>query len=155
MNGMNRLLAAATAALAVLLTVGGPSLAATSVTVISHGDTSTNYYPDDICGARASWVTATVRATAFHLTQNGDSYTSHYTETGTYHVDFVDPSLADQDSQFTGASTILLTVGQTLVVSSTWHDFPTGLRIWEQYHLTLVDGQPVIERYVLKVTGCP
>jgi len=155
MSVISRLLAAATAALAVVLGVGGPSLAATSVTVITHGDTSPNFYPDDICGPRASWVTATLHATAFHLTQNGDSFTSHYTETGTYHVDFDDPNLADQDSQFTGASTIVLTPGQTIVVATTWHDFPTGMKIWEQYHLTLVDGQPVIERSVLKVTGCP
>jgi hypothetical protein len=146
---------AATAALAVLLLGGSPSRAATAFTLVSHGDTGTEYHGEDICGDRANWVTTTLRTTVDHLTQRGDSYVFHFVETGTYHVDFVDPGLADQDSQFTGSNVVVLTPGQTFVLASTWHDFPTGLKIWESYHLTLVDGQAVIERYVLRVTGCP
>jgi len=147
--------ATATLSLAFLLAVGLPTRAASSYTLVAHGETGSAYYGSDICGDRASWVTTALRTTVDHLTQRGDTFAFHYTETGTYHVDFDDPSLADQDSQFTGSSTVAVTLGQDVVVANTWHDFPTGLKIWERYHLTLVDGQPVIEKYVLKVTGCP
>jgi hypothetical protein len=46
-------------------------------------------------------VTTTIRTIADHLTQRGDYFVIHFLETGTYHVDFDDPNLADQDSQFT------------------------------------------------------
>ena len=147
--------AAATAALAFLLSVGPATRAATSFTLVAHGDTGSAYYSEDVCGPRASWVATAFRTTVDHLTQRDDSFTFHFLETGTYHVDFEDSSLADQDSQFTGSSTVVLTPGQAVVVANTWHDFPTGLKIWERFHLTLVDGLPVVERYVLKVTGCP
>jgi hypothetical protein len=146
---------AAMLTLAVMLVAASPTSAATAYTLISHGDTGTAYYGEDICGARASWVTTAFRTTVDHLTQRGDYFTFHFLETGTYHVDFDDPNLADQDSQFSGSSTVTLTAGQTVVVANTWHDFPTGLKIWERYQLTVVDGQAVVERYVLKVTGCP
>ena len=151
---IGRLVIATAASLAALAGIG-PTSAANGYTLVSHGDTGSAYYASDICGARASWVTTTLRTTVDHVTQRGDSFVFHYLETGTYHVDFDDPSLADQDSQFTGSSTVALTPGQAVVVANTWHDFPTGLMIWERFHLTLVDGQPVIEKYVLKVTGCP
>jgi hypothetical protein len=143
------------AALTVLLAAGAPAQAANAFTLVTHGGTGSDYYTSDICGDRASWVTYAWGTTVDHLTQRDDSYTFHSTENGTYHVDFDDPSLADQDSRFTGSNTVTLSSGQTLVVATTWHDFPTGLKIWERYHLTVVDGQPVIESYVLKFTGCP
>jgi hypothetical protein len=149
------LIFAVATALAAWLTFGSPLRAATAFTFVSRGDTGIDYYSSDICGDRASWVTTSLRTTVDHLTERDGSYAFHYLETGTYHVDFDDPTLADQDSQFTGSNTVVLTLGETVVVASTWHDFPTGLQIWERYHLTIVNGQPVIERYVLIVTGCP
>ncbi len=79
----------------------------------------------------------------------------HFTETGTYHVDFVDPAVADQHSQFTGSTHHVRTSSGTDVISITWHDFPTGLRIWEQLHVTVVDEEVVVERSALRVIGCP
>lgn len=97
-----------------------------------------------------------LRTTVGHLTERADgSFVFHYTETGTYHVDFVDPTIPDQDSQFTGSETVTLTPGGTFVDAYMWHDFPTGIKIWERYQLTEVDGTPVVERYILDVTGCP
>jgi hypothetical protein len=128
----------------------------TTSTVVLHGVTFTEFFPDDICGPPASTVAFTVRTDVTHLTERADgTFTFHHTDTGTYHVDFVDPALADQDSQFTESLLITLTPGGTEVVSLAFHDFPTGLRIWQRFHLTVVDGNPLVERDVLKVTGCP
>jgi hypothetical protein len=43
---------AALLSLAFMLIAGSPTSAATSYTLISHGDTGTEYYGEDICGAR-------------------------------------------------------------------------------------------------------
>jgi hypothetical protein len=146
-------------ALAALALAAGPmpaSAETSTSTVVVHGVTFTEFFPDDICGPRASTVSFTLRTVVMHLTEHADgTFTFHYTSTGTYHVDFVDPALADQESQFTEADTFTLTPGGTQIVSGAFHDFPTGLKIWERRHLTVVDGNPVVERDILKVTGCP
>jgi hypothetical protein len=146
-------------ALAALVLSGAPMQASakpTTSTVVVHGVTFTEFFPDDICGPRASTVTFTIRTDVRHLTERADgTFTFHFTSNGTYHVDFVDPALADQESQFTDAETFTLTPGGTQIVSVAFHDFPTGLKIWERHHLTVVDGKPVVERDILKVTGCP
>ncbi len=90
------------------------------------------------------------------MTEHQDgTFNFHFTETGTYHVDFVDPALSDQDSQFAGSIHHVITRGGADVISLTWHDFPAGLKSWEQFHLTVVDGDVVAFRDVLRVTGCP
>jgi hypothetical protein len=48
-----------------------------------------------------------------------------------------------------------LTTGGTQIYSLTFHDFPTGIKIWQRVHLTVVDGQLVVDREILKVVGCP
>lgn len=127
---------------------------ATTSTVVLHGLTRSDFNTD-ICGRLATF-TFTTRTQVTHLTEHEDgSFSLNFIETGTYHVDFVEPALADQDSQFTEAFHATLTPGETLVVSLTFHDFPTGIRIWERLHLTEVDGSPVVEREIQKVTGCP
>jgi hypothetical protein len=128
--------------------------AATTSTVVLHGLTHSELAPD-ICG-RDAFFSFTIRTQVTHLTEHEDgSFSFNFTETGTYHVDFVDPTVADQDSQFTEAVHASLTPGGTFVVSVAFHDFPTGIRIWERFHLTEVDGSPVVEREIQKVTGCP
>jgi hypothetical protein len=87
--------------------------------------------------------------------ESNGSFSFTFIETGTYTVDFEDPALSDQTSQFTGANHFTLAPGGVVVLSQTWHDFPTGLRIWERVHLTEVNGEPVVEREFRKVTGCP
>lgn len=153
------LISAAMALVAFLLGVPPAQAAAgrpTTTTTVLHGLTETEFFPDDICGSRASDVVFTIRTQVIHLTERDDgSFNFTFTETGTYHVDFLDPALADQDSQFTEAIHVTLTPGGTFVASVAFHDFPTGIRIWERFHLTEVDGRPVVERDIQKVTGCP
>lgn len=127
-----------------------------SSTVVIHGVTFTEFFSDDICGPRASTVTFTIETEVTHVTEHLDgSFVFQDSSHATYHVDFVDPSLADQDSQSTQAVHMALTPGGTQVYSLTFHDFPTGIKIWQRIHLTIVDGQPVVDREILKVVGCP
>jgi hypothetical protein len=129
---------------------------ASNNTVVIHGTTFSEFFPDDICGPRASNVTFTFQTQVTHFTQRPDG-TFNFVDvaTGTYHVDFVDPSLADQDSQQTEAFHVALTPGDVNVASLQFHDHPTGLRIWEHLHLTVVDGNVVVDRDITGVTGCP
>ena len=145
--------------LAALALAAGPmpaSAETSTSTVVIHGLTFSEFFPDDICGPRASTVTFIVQTQVTHVTEHADgSFTFHDVGTGTYHVDFVDPALADQDSHQTESFLVTLTPGGTQVVSLAFDDFPTGLRIWQRFHLTVVDGNVVVERDILKVTGCP
>jgi hypothetical protein len=45
--------------------------------------------------------------------------------------------------------------GETEVFNEAFHHFPEGLRSWQRTHVTVVDGRLVIERVIVKVTGCP
>lgn len=148
------------AALAVGVTVGlatpsGAAPAPDRGTSVLHGTTRTEFFPDDICGPRASTVTFNFRTTVLHWTEDASTFNVQFTETGTYHVDFVDPALEDQDSQFTLSIHHVLTPSGAEVFNSTWHDFPTGIKIWERVHATFVDGDLIVEREFQKVTGCP
>ena len=154
MKKIHLLIAALTAL--VLAAVAAPASAATTSTVVIHGVTFTDFFPDDICGPRANYVTFTIDTEVVHTTELADgSFSFVDAATATYHADFVDPARADQDSRQVGGFHITLTPGGTLVSSFAFHDFPTGIRIWQRYHLTVVDGNPVVERDILKVTGCP
>lgn len=146
------------AALAALTLIPSAHAAAPKprTTVVSHGDTFSAFFPDDICGPRASTVTWSVRTQALHWDERPDgTFNVQWTQTGTYHVDFVDPALADQVSQYTDQIHHVLTPAQTEVYNETFHDFPTGLKIWVRIHATIVDGQMIVEREIDKVTGCP
>jgi len=147
---------AALAALVLSILPTTASAGTATSTVVVHGLTFTEFFPDDICGPRASTVSFTLRTEVIHVTEHTDgTFSFQDTNTGTYHVDFVDPALADQDSQFAESTHVTLTSGGTLVVSVAFHDFPTGIRIWQVLHLTVVDGIPIVDRDIQKVTGCP
>ncbi len=154
-----RFLRRGSAVLLTLLVLSGLSTAvaaaaATTSTVVLHGLTRSDVNTD-ICGRLATF-TFTVRTQVIHLTEHEDgSFSFNFIDTGTYEVDFVDPALADQKSQWAEAVHVTLTSGGTFVVSVAFHDFPTGIRIWERFHLTEVDGSLVVEREIQKVTGCP
>lgn len=112
-------------------------------------------FPDDICGPRANTVTWTIRTQALHWTEQPDgTFNVQFTQTGTYHVNFDDPAIADQESQFTDAIHHVATPAGVEVFNETFHDFPTGIRIWVRIHATLVDGDLVVERVAERVTGC-
>jgi hypothetical protein len=132
------------------------SARATTSTVVIHGLTASEFFPDDICGPRASFVEYTGRANVTHATELEDgSLSLQFVDTGTYHVDFVDPALDDQESQYTEVVHFTAAPSGTVVDSETFHDFPTGLRIYVRTHVTEVDGRLIVDRDITKVTGCP
>jgi hypothetical protein len=132
------------------------SAAASNGTTVVHGITFTEFFPDDICGPRASYVTFTFQNQITHLTQRPDgTFNFVSVSTGNYHVDFVDPTLADQDSHQTDAIHAAVTPGGVTVFDEQFHDHPTGLRISQHIVFTEVDGKVVVDRDVFSVTGCP
>jgi hypothetical protein len=150
------LVGAAVGALFLSLLGTAANASASNNTVVIHGNTFTEFFPDDICGPRASNVTFTFKAQVTHFTQSPDgTFNFVDVETGTYHVDFVDPALAPQDSQQTEAFHVALTPGGVNVASLQFHDHPTGLRIWEHLVLTVVNGNVIVDRDITGVTGCP
>ena len=142
----------------VLAALAVPANAATTTsTVVIHGQTFTDFFQDGLCGPEPQYVTFTFRTEVIHATEHADgSFSFHDTATGTYHTDFVDPALPDLDSQQTSSFHLTLAPSGTMVVSFTFHDFPTGLKIWQRFHLTVVDGTPVVERDITKFEpACP
>jgi hypothetical protein len=143
----------------VLAAVAVPASAATTTsTVVIHGVTFTDFYPEGLCGSEGpNYVTFTFDTEVTHTTEHADgSFSFQDASTGTYHADYVDPAIPDQDSRQVGSFHLTLTPGGTTVVSLAFHDFPTGVRIWQRYHLTVVDGNPVVERFIEKIEpGCP
>jgi hypothetical protein len=160
---MNRWMLRLTAAAvwAGVLTLGSASVAwgappAEKKTVVDHGFTFFLSAPDDICGPYPSDITFSVRTQTFHLTEEADGrFNAQFTQTGTYHVDFLDPARTDQDSQYTDSMHHVFTPGQVEVFNETFHDFPDGIKIWVRIHATILDGRFVVERVVERVTGCP
>jgi hypothetical protein len=148
------LVATALASLVVTVLPAQARAEASTSTVVLHGLTRSDFNTD-ICGRLATF-TLTARTQVTHLTEHEDgSFSFNFIETGTYHVDFVDPALADQNAQFTEAVQVTLTSGGTFVVSIVLHGREGEIRISEHFHLTEVDGRLVVEREIQKVTGCP
>jgi hypothetical protein len=148
------LVATALAALVLAVLPAHARAEATTSTVVLHGLTRSDFNTD-ICGRLATF-TFTVRTQVIHLTEHEDgSLSFNFIDTGTYHVDFVDPALADQDSQWVEAVHVTLAPGGTLVVSVAFNSREGGIRILERFHLTEVDGSPVVEREIQEITSCP
>lgn len=125
-------------------------------TVVLRGLTYTQSFPDDICGPRASEETVRVRTMVVHYTESDDgTFNAHFTETGTVHVDFGDPTLQDFDSQFTDSIHHVLTPGGSETFIETFHQVSGELKIWSRIQVHFVDGEPMFERVTSKVTGCP
>ena len=134
--------------------VGAP--AAEKKTVVDHNFSFSLTAPDDICGPYPSDITFSVRTQMLHWTEEPDGrFNVQFTQTGTYHVDFADPSRADQDSRYTDSIHHVFTPGKVEVFNETFHDFPDGIKIWVRIHATIVVGRVAVERVVEKVTGCP
>jgi len=143
-----------TVALGVLGTA--TNVGASTSTVVIHDVTFTEFYGSDICGPRAVYETYTIKTAVTHATEHPDgSFNFVFAGTATYHDDFVDPTLADVDSQSTTAFHMSLTPGGTETTNLQFHDFPGDVRITEHLTLTVVNGNVVVDRDVFEVTGCP
>lgn len=126
-------------------------------TIVEHNVTlASEFFPDDACGPRAVTETVTNKVQVNHLTANGDG-SFHFIdfETGTLVADYVDPAIPDQTFRRTNTEVFNLTPGGTFTHTETFQQFDATLRISFRAHLTLVDGEPKVEREVFIVRGCP
>ena len=89
-------------------------------TVIRHNVTTSQHFPDDICGPRAVTETLTNTTEVQHLTANADG-SFHFVdfETGIMFVDYDDPATPDQTMRRTETFEINLTPGGTYTETNT------------------------------------
>jgi hypothetical protein len=146
--------------LAVGLCAFVPSVAAARpevFTTVQHNMTlASESFPDDACGPRAVTETVTDTVQVNHLTANADG-SFHFVdfETGTLFADYVDPAIPDQTFRRTNTEVFNLTPGGTFTHTETLQQFDATLRITFRAHLTVVGGEPKVEREVMIVRGCP
>jgi hypothetical protein len=125
-------------------------------TVVSRGFTHTESFPEDICGPRATTVTFTETMSQSQYVERADgSWSYRDVAKVTYEIDFVDPALSDYSGRLTEVNHYILTPGDTFIVTNTYQDFGGDLKIWERLNIKEVDGEVLVERAIVKVTGCP
>jgi hypothetical protein len=153
MRTLNRL--ALLTALPLLASALAAQASATS-TVVTHGFTHTESFPDDICGARASTVTFTATMAQWRDVERSDGTWSHRdVSVVTYDADYVDPSVPDFSGRLTEVNHYIFTPGDTFVAANTFHDFGGDLKIWQRLNFKVVNGEVVVDREIIEVTGCP
>jgi hypothetical protein len=126
-------------------------------TIVEHDVTlASESFPDDACGPRAVTETVTNKVQVTHLTANPDG-SFHFVdfETGILFADYVDPAIPDQTFRRTNTEVFNLTPGGIFTHTETIQQFDATLRIIGRVHLTVVDGEPKVEREVGIVRGCP
>lgn len=143
--------------MALVLVAALPAEASGNGTVVTHGSTHTEFFPDDICGPRASTVTFTATVSqSKSVVRDGTFFSYRDVAVVTYDIDFVDPALADYSGSLTEVNHFILTPGEnTFIVTNTYRDIGGDLKIWERLNIKVVDGEVVVDRGILKVTGCP
>ena len=133
-----------------------PAEASDHGTVVTHGFTHTEFFPDDICGPRASTVTYTETMAQSQPMERADGTLSgREVSVVTYEVDFVDPALADYRGRLVEVHHFTFLPGVRAFVSDTYHDFGGDLKIWERQNIKIVNGEVLVAREFLKATGCP
>lgn len=140
-----------------LLVSALPAQASADSTVVTRGVTHTAFFPDDICGPRASTVTWTETLAQSQLIERADG-TFSYRDVSvvTYVVDFVDPALTDYPGRLVEVNHYILTPGDnSFIVTNTYHDFGGDLKIWERLNLKVVSDEVLVDRFLIKATGCP
>ena len=143
---------------AIALAVVGTAAAKPEVfTIVEQNVTlASQFFPDDACGPRAVTETVTNTVQVTHLTANEDG-SFHFVdfETGFLVADYVDPAIPDQTFRRTNTEVFNLTPGGTFTHTETFQQFDATLRITFRAHLTIVNGEPKVERETMIVRGCP
>ena len=140
------------------LLVAGPAAAAPvdTRTVVEHNTTETIRFDDDVCGPRANTTTFTRKVVQSHITEGVDgSFNFHEVAVVTYVSDYDDADLPDLSGRLTEVNRFTRTPGGTFTGTVTFHDFFGDVRIHVKQHITEVRGRLVVEREVVKVSGCP
>jgi hypothetical protein len=124
---------------------------------VTHNEVETVHYADDICGPRENDTTYTRKVVIERLADAADgSFWYHYTARVDYISDFVDPTIPDARGSLTEVIAFNLTPGGVAIGTGTFHDYlGEDIRIYERFHLTVIDGEPVVDRSISGVEGCP
>jgi hypothetical protein len=139
-----------------LLAAGIPAPIADAATAVTHGYTHTEFFPDDICGARASTATFTETMAQSQYVQRADgSWSYRDVSVVTYVGDYVDPSIADVTGRLTEVNHYIFRAPESFIAATSFHDFGGDLKIWERVNFKAVKGEVVVDRELVKVTGCP
>jgi len=139
-----------------LLAFAMPAHASAARTVVTHGFTHTEFFPDDICGPRASTVTFTATMAQWQDVERANGTWSHRdVSVVTYEADYVDPSIDDFSGRLTEVNHYVFTPGDTFIAANTFHDFGGDLKIWQRLSFKVVNDEVVVDREIIKVTGCP
>ncbi|MDQ0576796.1 hypothetical protein [Agromyces albus] len=151
---------AATAVIGALASLSMPAAAhaaADHSPTVTHNEVETVHYTDDICGPRENDTTYTRKVVVERIVDAGDgSFWYHYTARVNYVSDFVDPSIPDARGSLTEVINFNLTPGATFTGTGTYHEYlGDDIRIYERFHLTVVDGEPVVDRFISGFEGCP
>ena len=150
------LVAAALTCTAVLMASPAHAEAPSGRTNVEHGGTYSGYFDGDICGPWANLTTWTAKVAQQQFLERSDgSWAYREVSAVTYTSDYDDPALPDLEGRLTEVNHYILTPGETFIASEPFHDFFGDVKIWWKYHLTVVDGEPVVERFVVEWTGCP
>ena len=147
-----RTLAVAVTATGALVSTGAAAVASPAETwrTVEHNVTYLNQRgTDDLCGFGELSEIHFNRLQMQHLTQKEDG-SFHFTdfETGTTTIDFDDPQYADVVFRRTNTFHMNLTPGGTFTVNETLRESSANVTIVYRYHLTEVQGEPVVEREV-------
>ena len=131
----------------------------THITDAQHHFTHTEYFPDDICGPRASTATFTTTLVSHAIVQYdtavGRVVHLQMVETSSYTFVYDDPTIPSGRGHSTDTVHWNFTAGGADVYKEMFHDYAGGLRIQYRYHITTIDGVTHVEQEFFSVTGCP
>jgi hypothetical protein len=131
--------------------------AADNSPTVTHNEVETIHYSEDICGPRENDTTITRKVVVERFADSPDGSTwYHYTARVDYVSDFVDPDIPDARGSLTEVVSFNVTPGAAIAGTGTFHDYlDPKIRIIERFHVTLVDGEFVVDRAITGVDGCP
>lgn len=131
-----------------------------------HKAVSIQVVTDDVCGdvggslGLRSGTFTLVETGHFRITVFEDRLHVHDLVTGTYSMDFDDPTIPDVSGyRWTSTLSFVMNERGSTVFTHNQHEsvpgHPDGIRVWFRTHVTWTDDIPVVEREFFKVTGCP
>jgi len=121
---------------------------------------------DDVCGEVGGGLG--LRSGVYRMVETGhtkitvfeDRFQVIDVENGTFSYDFDDPSIPDVSGyRYSSPFSAVVNKNDNVLITQNLHEqlpgHPDGITVSERWHLTWRDGEPFVERYLFKVTGCP
>lgn len=134
-----------------------PSAARGAPVLVEHHVTTTEFFPDDICGPRAVFETTVYTTSFLRITESADGTRFQIVdfEVGSVFHDFVDPSIPDITTRIKNTFTFNITPGGTWTQTETFRQSDGTLTITFRFHFTAVNDVVKVVKEVFSVSGCP